>query len=184
VFADPHPLAPSPAPAGEGAAVCPTRQSGFAGVEVAYSDINDCKKAEIALSRELRYAEALGHCSRILLVAGSDAPSWEPAVEQALRTLREAVGCTRLGLNLFLGREGGFQLPPRQVGDQDPQAPLEQPLPVDGDAIPAVVMERIRHGEMVGGALEALFPPPSTAYDHFVSNGLWSGIFAYRPSAT
>ncbi|NCC36478.1 MAG: hypothetical protein EOM24_31370, partial [Chloroflexia bacterium] len=94
------------------------------------------KEAELALARELRYAEALEQCSRMLLVASTDVADWQPVVQQAIAILRQAIGCTRLSINLFPVADGTFRIAERKLVAQDHAALPYQAYPVELADIP------------------------------------------------
>lgn len=137
-------------------------------------DVTERKTIEMALATQLRYAEALADCSRILLRAGSNAPHWEPIVEAALRTLREAAGCTRIGLNMFHTPEGSLHFPASIVADHDPAGSPFQYVAVGVADLPPTIQEQVRVGAFVSGRVDELFAPTSAAYTFFSTNQLYA----------
>jgi PAS domain S-box-containing protein len=136
------------------------------------------QEREALLASELRYAEAVARCSQILVVAAADVAAWEPIVEQALRTLREAVGCTRIGLNLFPMPDAVFDTQMRRVADQLPGTPPFQHLPIEPADLSPRYIEAVRGGEILAGSVDELFPPPSSINTSFTANGQHSLLIA------
>ncbi|PDV98522.1 PAS domain-containing hybrid sensor histidine kinase/response regulator [Candidatus Chloroploca asiatica] len=128
------------------------------------------KEAELALARELRYAEALEQCSRMLLVASTDVADWQPVVQQAIALLRQAIGCTRLSINFFPVADGTFRIAERKLVDQDQDAPPYQASPVEVADIPVALLEQLQPGKSITGLIDDLVPPDSSLYAYFHAN--------------
>ncbi|WP_165774673.1 PAS domain-containing hybrid sensor histidine kinase/response regulator [Candidatus Viridilinea mediisalina] len=145
---------------------------------------------EVALAQQLRYAEALAQCSRILLIEGTNAPKWEPVVERALATLRDALDCMRIALRLYLSLDGLVQLPEATVFVQTPEASLTPKVVHKFDAIPDHVKVAMIAGEALHGRIEDIFPADSPVVKNlapyikdflvlgFYVNSLWRGHMA------
>lgn len=141
---------------------------------VTYSEITTYKEAELALSSKLRYAKALAHCSRLLLIEGAEAPAWEPVVQQTITALREAVGCTRLTLRVFPSPDAVLRSPAIILTDQDSSLPPFNDLPVRVADVPPLLWEVILNDGTVAGPLDELFPQGSPINVHGRANGLLS----------
>ncbi|NCC34969.1 MAG: hypothetical protein EOM24_23605, partial [Chloroflexia bacterium] len=128
------------------------------------------KEAELALARELRYAEALEQCSRMLLVASTDVADWQPVVQQAMTILRQAIGCTRLSINFFPVADGTFRIAERKLVDQDQAAPPYQASPVEVADLPVALLEQLQPGKSITGLIDDLVPPDSSLYTYFHAN--------------
>ncbi|NTU85420.1 MAG: response regulator, partial [Chloroflexales bacterium] len=78
--------------------VSPVRdeQGVFAGFVGLHTDVTERIAAADALAQQLRFAEALAHCSRTLLTQGSTAEAYQAVLEQALEILRVAVEGDRI----------------------------------------------------------------------------------------
>ncbi|MFV9504268.1 MAG: ATP-binding protein [Oscillochloridaceae bacterium umkhey_bin13] len=138
-------------------------------VLVTYTDITARKEAELALARQLRYAEALANCSRLILVSGIHAPAWEPVVEYGIATLRRAVGCDRISLNFFTDLTRILRIADAVEGDLSLQEPNSYALPFPFAQIPTPLIEVMKRGMLVAGQVEDIFPPPSLLYRYFTS---------------
>ncbi|NNJ09071.1 PAS domain-containing protein [Chloroflexales bacterium ZM16-3] len=71
-------------------------------------DITVRKEAELALARQLRYAEALASCSRILLTRSADDDAYRKTLANALEVLRVAVGADRVAVYSYPDWEQGL----------------------------------------------------------------------------
>lgn len=148
-------------------------QASFQATQTTLAELEHVKGAlETTVATQLRYAEGLANCSRILLTAGSDAPDWEPVVQQAIGTLRKAVDCSAMGFHLFPHAEGRFPHAVHTISDYDPEVlTLIAPPALEADMAPNL-REAVRRGELVSGTRETLFPPPSSASMHLAANQL------------
>ncbi|WP_129675240.1 hybrid sensor histidine kinase/response regulator [Candidatus Chloroploca sp. Khr17] len=128
------------------------------------------KEAELALARELRYAEVLEQCSRMLLVASTDVADWQPVVQQAIALLRQAIGCTRLSINLFPVADETFRIAEHKLVAQDQAASPYQACPVEFVDIPPELLEHLQRGKSITGLIDDLVPPDSSLYAYFHAN--------------
>ncbi|PDV97137.1 hybrid sensor histidine kinase/response regulator [Candidatus Chloroploca asiatica] len=128
------------------------------------------KQAELALAEQFRYAEALGSCSRTLLMVGSNVPDWKPIVQQVVAILREAVDCTRIGLRIY----PSFDLiSPHEESLIYAQQPNTEPFlnyPTSRDDARPELVEAILAGKVVTGSPEELFTPGSSQAIHYAQN--------------
>ncbi|RRR69865.1 MAG: response regulator [Candidatus Viridilinea halotolerans] len=135
-------------------------------------EITPRKEAELALAEQLRYAEALAACSHILLLAGAEAPAWEPIVQQALATLRRAVDCARLGLRIYPSIDQVIATQEVVVFDQDPCIPpFVNHFSTRGrDDVPIAIVQAILAGEAIMGSPQELFLSGSPQRTHYELN--------------
>ncbi|NTV65262.1 MAG: PAS domain S-box protein, partial [Oscillochloris sp.] len=148
------------------------------GAVITFSDITARIEAEQALATQLRYAEALARCSQILLVEGLAAPAWEPVIQEAMTTLRTAIGCTRLALWLCPMEDVPVRHTSRMVADHDPIAPPFQLFSVDESELPAWIGQALLRDELIVGTLADLFPEPSTIRTALIANDMCSLLVA------
>ncbi|NTW01033.1 MAG: PAS domain S-box protein [Oscillochloris sp.] len=131
------------------------------GVEI---DITARKEAELALAAQLRYAEALATCSRILLVEGAGLAAWDVVVQQALAMLRITVDCTQLMLRLFPSPDAVSQQVHTIICDPPVvAAPGLDRAVADTDILPTI-RAALARGEAVAGTLDILFPHESLVH--------------------
>jgi PAS domain S-box-containing protein len=83
----------------------------------AMQNITARKEAELALARQVRYAEALSHCSQVLLTPIRDRGERQALLEQALAALHQTTGIRCELLQRWLIK--GEQLPPAPPVDSD-----------------------------------------------------------------
>ncbi|WP_129628538.1 ATP-binding protein [Candidatus Oscillochloris fontis] len=130
--------------------------------------------AEEALSEQLRYAEALARCSRILLVQGADALAWQPVVQQAVTTLYSALNCSHLALHIFPRPDAAVE----QVGIViEGHAPATVPVRqfrIHREHLPPILLATIEQGVIVVGPIDQLFAPGTRAHTLLSSNGIRS----------
>lgn len=125
-----------------------------------------------SLRQQLTFANTLAQCSRILLIEGANSADWGIPVHQALAALRVAIGCNRLGFNLFPS-PGEFALPALNIADQRAESPPFQFFPIPRSDVPARVIEAVSTGSWVCGAPEHVFGAQSSiSHDMTESNGI------------
>jgi signal transduction histidine kinase/HPt (histidine-containing phosphotransfer) domain-containing protein len=130
-------------------------------------------ESHAALERQLTFDRALAQCSHILLVEGANTTNWATPVQQALATIRMAVGCNRVGLNVYQS-PGEFALPTWNIFDQATDTPPTQNMTVNSHEIPAAIINTIAHGGWIGGTPQELFPAGTTPLAFFELNGVQS----------
>lgn len=144
------------------------------GIVVTYNDITARKVADDALADQLRYAEALARCSRILLVEGADATGWETVVKPALAELRGAVGCARLALAFTAQSDAAVRIAGRLVVDDNQEALPAYERQFDLADTPPELRAAILRGDTVCGAIAELFSADSAPHRYFSRLGFHS----------
>ncbi|RRR65886.1 MAG: response regulator [Candidatus Viridilinea halotolerans] len=154
------------------------------------SDSTIPQTVEVALAQQLRYAEALAQFSHSLLTEGANAPAWEPVVERALVTLREAVDASRIAMRLYRALEELVEFPPALIRVHKPGIDPSPESHFTYEDVPQAIVAKVLAGESVYGPLEQLFPTESNVFaalspriktmliTGFFVNGVWRGHIA------
>ncbi len=130
---------------------------------------------EDALSEQLRYAESLAHCSRILLVQGADAPAWQPVVHQAVTTLYQTLNCSHLALHIFPRPDAvGIEQVGIVIEGHHPESVPFRQFRINRAHLPPMLLSTIEQGVVISGPIDHLFPPGSRANQILTNNGIRS----------
>ncbi len=134
-------------------------------------------KAEASLSQQLRYAEALAHCSQLLLDQGGGPASRETLTRSVLDALGEAIGASHMLVYQHLdGPAAGLPYNILAVSQAPGVSPLILPGPDQIADIPAELAALIDAGHAFNGPVVGRFPDNPRFQEAFDQNGVQSAL--------
>ncbi|PDW00543.1 PAS domain-containing hybrid sensor histidine kinase/response regulator [Candidatus Viridilinea mediisalina] len=138
----------------------------------AVQEITAHKLAEQHSSTQLRYAQALAECSRMLLEAGSNIPAWQPVVQQALALVRRTLGSYRIAMSIYPSTKDIFQRNEIWLGDQNPELPPFNRFVVDLKPLQPEFVKQLEQTAMICGNPCKMFAPDHIMYQYYAHNGV------------
>ncbi|MBX0326314.1 PAS domain-containing protein [Oscillochloris sp. ZM17-4] len=145
-------------------------------------DITVRKDAELALARQLRYAEALAQCSRIMLTRDPSGEAYHAILAEALEVLRVAVEADRVAVYAYPDwaeciTRTSLQL--RMIGAVDaPHLPPHRAATLEElRDIPEGLSSCLRDGRGYNGPVAGRFPNNPIFERYQAANGIRSAVF-------
>ncbi|NTU79233.1 MAG: response regulator [Chloroflexales bacterium] len=134
-------------------------------------DVTDRKQAELALERQLSYAQATARCAQLLLSSGAGEQREWSWVAEAIEHLRGAVGASRI----FVYQYNYDVTPPAFALIAEAVAPDGIPFKIpsgDWSVVPDAMLAAFKAHRPFGGSVSTLFAVDTRSRDLLEANGV------------